>query len=149
MEMVLGAGFLLLVVLIFISGNPRDTGSGSGAKGHTETNRNIVTVTADNWQKEVLDSPTPVLVDFWAPWCGPCRMLAPAIDLVATKLAGKVKVAKVNVDDAEEIAGKYRIEAIPTVLLFHHGVPQRIQVNPAAPTEASAANIAAATGYPW
>jgi thioredoxin 1 len=79
---------------------------------------NVMEFTSDNWQAEVMDSQVPVLVDFWAPWCGPCRALAPAIDSIAAKYAGKVKVGKLNVDDAQEIAAKYRIVNIPRVLIF-------------------------------
>src|SRR3954454_13777627 len=75
-------------------------------------------VTDGTWQSEVLDSEQPVLVDFWAPWCGPCRMLTPIIDKVATQFAGKVKVGKVNTDDNQDIAVRYGISAIPQVFIF-------------------------------
>jgi thioredoxin 1 len=71
-----------------------------------------------NWQKEVVESAIPVVVDFWAPWCGPCRALTPTIERLATKYAGKVKVGKVNIDDNEELAVKYGITNIPRVLMF-------------------------------
>jgi thioredoxin 1 len=80
---------------------------------------NVVTLTTDTWQQEVVNSPVPVVVDFWAPWCGPCRALSPVIDRLAAHFAGKVKVGKLNVDDNQEIAVKYGISAIPQVLLFH------------------------------
>jgi thioredoxin 1 len=82
---------------------------------------NIVTVTADNFDKEVLQSPQPVLVDFWAEWCGPCKMLAPFLDELATEYDGKAKVAKINVDDHQELAVRYRINSIPTLLFFKNG----------------------------
>jgi len=146
-ELVLGGGFVLLVVLIFMSGNPRGDRNdrGGASTKHDAPNPNIVTVTSGTWQREVLDSRTPVVVDFWAPWCVPCRMLSPAIDHVAGKFAGKVKVAKLNIDDARDIAREYNINAIPQVLLFHDGVPQRIAIDPG-DLPASEASIAAAIG---
>ena len=74
-----------------------------------------------NWKTEVLDSDIPVLVDFWAPWCGPCRALAPLIEKLAVEYAGKVKIGKMNTDENTEIPGSLRISAIPTVLIFHGG----------------------------
>jgi thioredoxin 1 len=82
---------------------------------------NVVNLTADNWEQEVAQSDKPVLVDFWAVWCGPCRMLAPTIDKIADSYNGKVKVAKVNTEDAPEIAAKYRISAIPQIMVFKGG----------------------------
>lgn len=78
-------------------------------------------LTKDNFKTEVLESQIPVLVDFWAPWCGPCRMLGPVISEIAEAYDGKVKVGKVNVDDEEVLAMQYGIESIPTVLLFKGG----------------------------
>jgi thioredoxin 1 len=75
-----------------------------------------------NFETEVLNSPVPVLVDFWAVWCAPCRMLAPAVEAVAEKYAGKAKVVKLNVDENMVTAGKYNIRGIPTLLLFKDGV---------------------------
>ncbi len=82
---------------------------------------NILSVTNANFEQEVLKSSVPVLVDFWAEWCGPCKMVAPILDELATEYAGKVKIAKVNVDEAQELAGQYGIRAIPTLLLFKNG----------------------------
>ncbi len=82
---------------------------------------NVVEFTDQNFDTEVLNSSTPVLVDFWAEWCMPCRMLAPTIDKLAKDYAGKVKVGKVDTDSNREIAMKYRIDAIPTVILFRNG----------------------------
>jgi thioredoxin 1 len=85
--------------------------------------QNIVEVTDGNFQNEVLQSPTPVLVDFWAEWCGPCRALAPTIEQVATERAGSVKVCKVDVDGSPNTAAQFGIRSIPTILLFSGGQP--------------------------
>jgi len=82
---------------------------------------NVVTVTDANFDSEVLKSDKPVLVDFWAPWCGPCMQLSPVIDQVADATVGKAKVAKVNVDESQQLAAKYRINSIPALLVFKGG----------------------------
>src|ERR1043165_1513105 len=82
---------------------------------------NVREFTDANFDAEVLKSPTPVLVDFWAEWCMPCRLLPPTIDAVADEFAGKVKVGKVDTDSNRNIAVKYAINAIPTVILFKGG----------------------------
>jgi len=82
---------------------------------------NIVTLTAENFDEEVLKSGTPVLVDFWAEWCGPCKMVAPILDELASEYDGKVKIGKVNIDDHQSLASEYGIRAIPTLLLFKAG----------------------------
>ena len=74
------------------------------------------------FQNDVLNSDVPVMVDFWAPWCGPCRMVGPIIESIATKLEGKVKVFKLNVDENSGTASKYGITGIPTVIVFKNGV---------------------------
>ena len=83
----------------------------------------VVHVTDRNFETEVLKSNLPVLVDFWAEWCGPCRMIAPIVDEIANELKGKLKVAKVNVDESQEIAGQFNIMSIPTLLIFKKGEP--------------------------
>ena len=80
-----------------------------------------IDISKDTWQSEVLDSDQPVLVDFWAPWCGPCKALAPTLDQVAEALTGTAKVAKVNTDDNQEIAVEFGIRGIPTLLVFKGG----------------------------
>jgi thioredoxin 1 len=80
-----------------------------------------ITVTKDNFQKEVLDSEVPVLVDFWAVWCGPCQMQNPILEDFAKTMAGKVKVAKLNVDEEPDLAGHYGVMSIPTLKIFHKG----------------------------
>lgn len=80
-----------------------------------------IILTSDNFESEVIASEIPVLVDFWATWCGPCKMLGPVISQIADEYEGKVKVGKVNVDEEEELAAKYGIQSIPTVLLFNGG----------------------------
>ena len=79
------------------------------------------TFTTDNFETEVLGSDVPVLVDFWATWCMPCRMLAPVIEEIASENEGKIKVGKVNVDENPDLARKYRAMSIPTVLVFKNG----------------------------
>lgn len=74
-----------------------------------------------NFNKEVLESKIPVLVDFWAAWCGPCKMIAPVISDIAKEYTGKVKICKLNVDDSPEVASKYGIMSIPTLLIFKDG----------------------------
>ena len=84
-------------------------------------NEHVVELTLDNWETEVKNSEVPVLVDIWAPWCGPCRMLSPTIDSVAEKFAGKAKVGKLNMDENQEIAVRYNVSAIPALLFFPAG----------------------------
>ncbi|OWZ84537.1 thioredoxin [Natranaerobius trueperi] len=84
----------------------------------------VLELTDDNFKKEVIQSGGPVLVDFWAPWCGPCKMVAPVIEDVAEEMDGKVKVCKVNVDENTDTAGEYSVMSIPTILLIKDGEVQ-------------------------
>jgi thioredoxin 1 len=81
----------------------------------------VLEFTDANWKSEVLESPVPVVVDFWAPWCGPCRVLTPTIEKLAGEFQGKVKVGKMNTDENQDTPGSLRISAIPTVLIFQGG----------------------------
>jgi len=82
---------------------------------------NVLDVTEATWEQEVLNSDLPVMVDFWAPWCGPCKMLSPTVDALAQDLAGRLKVVKCNTDEAKTVAGRYQIFSIPALLLFKNG----------------------------
>jgi thioredoxin 1 len=84
-------------------------------------NKDVVVLTDDNWKREVAESGIPVLVDFWAEWCPPCRMIAPSIDALATAYSGRVKVGKLNVDENPMVAQTFGIRSIPTLLVFKDG----------------------------
>jgi thioredoxin 1 len=89
---------------------------------------NLIEVTDRTFESEVLQSELPVLVDFWAPWCGPCRMIAPAVEQLAVEYRGRVRFAKLNTDDSPETPGKLGIMGIPTLILFKGGVEAKRMV---------------------
>jgi len=83
----------------------------------------MLQVDQNNFQAEVLQAASPVLVDFWAPWCGPCRMVAPVVDKIAQTYTGRLKVVKLNTDDSPSLAGQYEVNGIPALILFKSGAP--------------------------
>lgn len=87
-----------------------------------------ITLTKGNFEDEVLKSEIPVLIDFWASWCGPCKMLAPTVAQIAEEYSGKIKVGKVNVDEEESLSREYGIVSIPTVILFKNGKPEKTSI---------------------
>lgn len=97
-----------------------------------------VKVDTSNFQSEVLDSVEPVVVDFWAEWCGPCKMIAPSLEEIATELAGKVKVVKLNIDENPELAAQFGVRSIPTLAMFKGGEVADIKVGAAPKTALSA-----------
>jgi thioredoxin 1 len=86
------------------------------------------TVNESSFDTDVIGASQPVLVDFWAEWCGPCRMIAPALEEISSEMAGKVTVAKLNIDENPDIAVKYGVRSIPTLMIFRDGKPAAVQV---------------------
>jgi thioredoxin 1 len=95
--------------------------------------KNIIEVTEDRFKTDVLEANGPVIVDFYAPWCGPCKMLAPLLEQLAAEFEGRIRFAKVNVDNAQELAGNYQITGVPTLALFRDGKVVDTQVGLASP----------------
>jgi thioredoxin 1 len=114
----LAAVALAAALLFFGISGCKDSSHRTGSKSHST---NIVILTEANFQAEVLSASKPVLVDFWATWCGPCKVLAPVIEEIATDYSGRIIVGKLDVDTAPALAQRYGIQAIPTVILFKGG----------------------------
>ncbi len=93
-----------------------------------QDNTNTITVTDENFDKEVLQSDVPVLVDFWAEWCGPCKVVGPTIEALASDYKGKIKVAKLDIDSSPETAGRFSVRSIPTLMVFKDGAVQETAV---------------------
>jgi thioredoxin 1 len=87
-----------------------------------------VKVDKSNFKSDVLDADVPVIVDFWAEWCGPCKMIGPSLEEISNEMAGKVKITKVNVDENQDIAARYGIRSIPTLIMFKNGEPAAMKV---------------------
>ena len=101
-------------------------------------NEKIIHITDDTFEHEVLQSDTPVLVDYWAEWCGPCKMIAPALDQIATEYQGRLKVAKLNIDENQSTPPKYGIRGIPTLMLFKNGNVEATKVGALSKTQLAA-----------
>jgi thioredoxin 1 len=99
---------------------------------------NIQHVTDGSFESEVLHSPTPVLVDYWAEWCGPCKMIAPILDEVAKEYTGRLKVAKINIDENQETPKKYGVRGIPTLILFKNGNVEATKIGALSKSQLSA-----------
>ena len=121
-NLIVGGGARLLFVVLIGSGLWMGPADAIGSSTTTEKEATMeITLPKTNFEAEVLKSDKPVLVDFWASWCGPCRMLAPVLAEVAAEKGDKIKVGKVNVDEEPELAAKYGISGIPAMLLFKDG----------------------------
>lgn len=100
--------------------------------------KTLITISDSSFDADVLQSETPVLVDFWAPWCGPCKMIAPLLDEIAESYAGKITIAKLNVDDNPETPAKYAVRGIPTLMIFKAGKLEATKVGALTKTQLTA-----------
>ena len=138
-NLIVGGGAMLFFALLIGYGLWTGPADAVGSSATTETEAAMeITLTKTNFEAEVLKSDKPILVDFWAPWCGPCRMLAPVLAEVAAEKGDKIKVGKVNVDENPELAAQYGISGIPAMLLFKDGkvVATSVGFKPKAEVEA-------------
>lgn len=110
-----------LLIIIFVSITKGTQKEMNETKNITEINNNIITLTEQNFENEVLKTEIPVVVDFWAPWCGPCKRLSPILDELAEQYEGKVIFAKLNVDENEKLSNEYQISSIPHLIIFNKG----------------------------
>ena len=116
------ASCLISVVLLQVGCDKPDGTTAQGDFNYTGLGKDlIVEITPDNFRQVVIESETPVLVDFWAPWCGPCVQLTPTIEKVAEKFEGKLRVVKVNVDDNQDLSEEFQVTSIPRLIYFHKG----------------------------
>ena len=106
--------------------------------GEAKLTEKILHVTDDTFEQEVLQSQTPVLVDYWAEWCGPCKMIAPVLDQIASDYAGRLKVAKINIDENQVTPPKYNVRGIPTLMLFKNGTLEAQKVGALSKTQLAA-----------
>lgn len=100
--------------------------------------KNILNVTDDSFEHDVVNADTPVLVDFWAEWCGPCKMIAPVLDEIASEYAGRLKVAKINIDENQTTPQKFGVRGIPTLMLFKNGELESTKVGAVSKSQLSA-----------
>ncbi len=121
LRMLIASCVLSATVLLFGCDTPVDSVAKDDFKYTGRGKELIVEITPENFRQVVLESETPVLVDFWAPWCGPCVQLTPTIEKVAEKFEGKLKVVKVNIDDNEDLSEEFQVTEIPRLIYFHKG----------------------------
>jgi thioredoxin 1 len=118
--------------------NPKRTQGETQIQGEAKLTEKILHVTDDTFEQEVLQSQTPVLVDYWAEWCGPCKMIAPVLDQIASDYAGRLKVAKLNIDENQVTPPKYNVRGIPTLMLFKNGTLEAQKVGALSKTQLAA-----------
>jgi thioredoxin 1 len=118
--------------------NPDIRAKTKNPQGEAKLSEKILHITDDTFEQEVLQSQTPVLVDYWAEWCGPCKMIAPVLDQIATDYAGRLKVAKLNIDENQVTPPKYNVRGIPTLMLFKNGALEAQKVGALSKTQLAA-----------